>query len=224
MDGARVTVILPVYNAGRTLPEAIASVRAQGEPCRIVVVDDGSTDETPAVVASIDGIVAVRQPNQGPAAARNRGLDFADAPLVSFIDADDVWAPGRLRAQMALLEANPTAGIVIGYTALSALDPATDAWVPVAEPRLMYHLGAALIRREVFDQQGRFDPALRASEDVDWFLRAHDAGVGILVDHGVVQTHRRNGENMTRGKDLRDLQFIEVLKRSMDRRRSGAPK
>jgi glycosyltransferase involved in cell wall biosynthesis len=215
-----VSVIVPVFNAPKTLPDAIASVRAQQVPVRVIVVDDGSTDDTPALLASIRDIVAVRQTHQGPAAARNRGLDCARTPLVAFVDADDLWEPGKLRAQRALLDANPAAGIVLGHTAFSVLDPSRGEWTRLAAPHLMYSLGASLIRREVFETQGRFDEALRASEDVDWFLRARDAGVRMIVTADVVQVHRRNGENMTRGKDLRDLQFIEVLKRSLDRRRA----
>jgi glycosyltransferase involved in cell wall biosynthesis len=216
-----ISVIIPVFNAGGTLRDAIDSVRAQAVAARIIVVDDGSDEATRDAIASIDGIVAVRQENQGPAAARNRGLDLADAPLIAFLDADDLWTAGKLQLQMELLESRPEAGIALGHTTFSALDPARNEWVPTAQPRLMFHLGAALIRREIFDRHGRFDPALRASEDVDWFLRVRDAGVGMIVTADVVQVHRRNGLNMTRGRDHRDLQFLEVLKRSLDRRRAG---
>jgi glycosyltransferase involved in cell wall biosynthesis len=215
----RVSVIIPVFNAGGTLRDAIDSVRAQNIAVQIIVVDDGSDEATRDAIAAVDGIVAVRQENQGPAAARNRGLDFADAALIAFLDADDLWTAGRLRLQMDLLESRPEAGIALGHTAFSALDPVRDEWVPTAEPRLMFHLGASLVRREIFETHGRFDPALRASEDVDWFLRVRDAGIGMIVIANVVQIHRRNGLNMTRGRDHRDLQFLEVLKRSLDRRR-----
>ena len=214
-----VSVIIPVFNAGGTLRDAIDSVRAQGAAVEIIVVDDGSDEETGAVIDDLDGIVAVRQENQGPAAARNRGLDFAGAALIAFLDADDLWTAGKLRLQMDLLESRPAAGIALGHTAFSAFEPVRNEWVPTAEPRLMFHLGAALIRREIFDTHGRLDPALRASEDVDWFLRVRDAGIGMIVTADVVQVHRRNGRNMTRGRDHRDLQFLEVLKRSLDRRR-----
>lgn len=224
MAPAEVSVVVPVFNAGGTLAEAIDSVRGQGVDVQIIIVDDGSGEETRAAIAAITGVVAVRQENQGPAAARNRGLDLVEAPLVAFIDADDIWTAGRLRKQMALLESHHEAGIVLGHTGFSGLDPARNEWIDVAAPRLMYHLGAALIRRWVFEQNGRFDAALGASEDVDWFLRARDSGIASVVTTDVVQIHRRNGLNMTRGRDLRDLQFLEVLKRSLDRRRAGGEK
>lgn len=226
MNPPDISVIIPAHDAAGTLPDAIASVRAQQVPVRIIVVDDGSTDGTASLLeswASDRDLVAIRQVRQGPAAARNRGLDsIIMSPFVAFLDGDDVWVPGKLRAQRALLDANPGVGIVLGHTVVSAPSSAGGGWIPVGAPHLMYSLGASLIRREVFESQGRFDPSLRASEDVDWFLRMRDAGVGMIVTPDAVQVHRRHGGNMTRGKDLRELQFLEVLKRSIDRRRAAA--
>jgi glycosyltransferase involved in cell wall biosynthesis len=225
-DTPQVSVIVPVFNGAATLGEAIESIRAQDAQVEIIVVDDGSTDDTPRVLRSLTDIaltdvVAIRQDNLGPAAARNSGLVFARAPLVAFLDDDDLWMPHKLRHHLQLLEEHPNAAVVLGHTAFQGLNPETGAWNRVAEPHLLYHLGAALCRREVFDRIGTFDPALRSSEDVDWFLRVRDAGLEIVVTPEIAQIHRRNGENMTRGKDLRELGFIEVVKRSLDRRRAS---
>jgi glycosyltransferase involved in cell wall biosynthesis len=215
-----VSVIVPVFNGATTLLDAIESIRAQEIDLEIIIVDDGSTDETHALIETLDDVIAIRQDNRGPAAARNNGLEFARAPFVAFLDDDDVWMPQKLRDQLALLEAHPDAALVLGYTAFQSRS-AEQSWSSVAEPHLLYHLGAALCRRDTFDRIGMLDPALRSSEDVDWFLRVRDAGLGIIVSPDVVQIHRRNGDNMTRGKDLRELGFIEVVKRSLDRRRAG---
>jgi glycosyltransferase involved in cell wall biosynthesis len=216
----KVSVIVPVFNGASTLRAAIESIRAQDVPVEIIVVDDGSTDDTPAAIETLgDDVIAIRQNNSGPAAARNAGLPFASAPLLAFLDDDDVWLPHKLRDQLQLLDAHPDAAIILGYTSFEFLDPASGTWSPVATPQLLYHLGAALCRRTAFDRIGAFDPALPSSEDVDWFLRARDAGLGIFVSPDVVQIHRRNGHNITRGKDLRELGFIAAVKRSLDRRR-----
>jgi glycosyltransferase involved in cell wall biosynthesis len=217
----RVSVIVPVFNGAATLAEAIASIRAQEVPVEIIVVDDGSTDDTPRLLETLD-VTAIRQDNRGPAAARNQGLLVARAPFVAFLDDDDVWLPHKLRDQLRLFGEHPEAAVVLGYTAFQSLDPATGVWSDVAEPHLLYHLGAGLFRREVFDRVGPFDAALQSSEDVDWFFRARDAGTGIVTSPRTVQIHRRNGANMTRGKDLRELGFLEAVKRSLDRRRAGA--
>lgn len=214
-----ISVIVPTFDGAATIVDAIESVRAQHVPLEIIVVDDGSTDDTARVLETLSNVHAVRQENAGPAAARNRGVLLARAPLLAFLDDDDVWMPQKLRHQIELFEANPNASIVLGHTAFQSLDP-QGGWKSVAEPHLLYHLGAALCRRDAFDRIGMFDPALRSSEDVDWFFRARDAGLEIVVSPEVVQIHRRNGSNMTRGKDLRELGFIEAVKRSLDRRRA----
>lgn len=223
-DTPLLSVIVPTFNGATTLVEAIESIRAQQVSVEIILVDDGSTDDTPQLIETLahaDDVIAIRQDNRGPAAARNSALPFARAPFLAFLDDDDVWLPSKLARQLALLEQHANAAIVIGHTAFQSLDPATNTWTPVAEPRLLYHLGAALVRRETFERIGAFDPDLHSSEDVDWFLRVRDAGLEMIAVPEVVQFHRRNGANMTRGKDLRELGFIEVVKRSLDRRRAA---
>ncbi|HEV7766895.1 MAG TPA: glycosyltransferase family A protein [Thermoanaerobaculia bacterium] len=219
----RVSVIVPVFNGAATLLDAIESIRAQNVSTEIIVVDDGSTDDTPRILETLDDVIAIRQDNTGPAAARNRGLLAATAPFIAFLDDDDVWLPQKLERQLQLFVEHPEAALVLGRTAFHALDSRTGDWLPFDEPRHLYHLGAALCRRELFDQIGMLDPALPSSEDVDWFLRVRDAGHTILSMPDVVQIHRRDGTNMTRGKDLRELGFLEVVKRSLDRRRAGRP-
>jgi glycosyltransferase involved in cell wall biosynthesis len=216
----RVSVIVPVFNGAATLVDAIESIRAQDVPVEIIVIDDGSTDDTHQVLEAMDDVVAIRQDNRGPAAARNNGIVFARAPFIAFLDDDDVWTPQSLERHLRCFDEHPNASIVLGHTAFESLD-AAGHWLPVAEPRMLYHLGASLCRRDTFDRVGMLDPELRSSEDVDWFLRVRDAGLEIVVTPEVAQIHRRNGWNMTRGKDLRDLGFIEAVKRSLDRRRAA---
>jgi glycosyltransferase involved in cell wall biosynthesis len=219
-----ISVIVPTFNGAATLVTAIDSIRAQQVPVEIILVDDGSTDDTPRIIETLcvaDDVIAIRQDNRGPAAARNSGLLLARAPLVAFLDDDDIWLPNKLQQQLALSDEHPNAAVILGHTAFESYDLTTGSSMKVAEPRLLYHLGAALCRRDTFDRIGPFDPALQSSEDVDWFLRVRDAGLELVVTRDVVQIHRRNGANMTLGKDLRELGFIEVVKRSLDRRRAA---
>jgi glycosyltransferase involved in cell wall biosynthesis len=210
-----VSVVIPVLNAAGLLPDAIASVREQAIASEIVVVDDGSTDETHEVAERLADVV-VAGPGRGVAAARNAGLSVAGASFVAFIDADDVWASGKLRLQRHVLESSEAA-VALGHTVVRARRG--DGWVEHPKPHLMLQLGAALIRREVFERVGSFDEALRYSEDVDWFLRVRDSDRPVRVHPDVVQYIRRHGANMTRRLDMRALGFLEVLKRSLDRRR-----
>jgi glycosyltransferase involved in cell wall biosynthesis len=213
-----VSVIVPTFNGAATLADAIESIRAQAVPLEIIVIDDGSTDDTPRIAATL-GVLVIRQDNAGPAAARNTGLQHATAPYIAFIDDDDVWMPRRMQTQLHVLEAHPDAHATIGSSAFVACDASGNAIGEPTEPRLFANMGASLVRREAFDRIGNFDPTLTGSEDVDWYLRLRDAGLGLVITKDLVQLVRRTGENITRGKDLRDLDMHTVLKRSIARRR-----
>lgn len=213
-----VSVIVPTFNGARTIGEAIASIRAQAVDVEIIVVDDGSTDDTPRVLAEL-GVLTVHQRNAGPAAARNAGLLCATSRLLAFLDDDDVWMPRRLQKQLVTLEAHPDVLATLGYSAFIACDVDGNAIGEPTEPHLFGNMGAALIRREAFERIGPFDPTLSGSEDIDWYLRLRDAGFPPLITRDLVQLVRRTGDNMTRGKDLRELDMHTVLQRSIARRR-----
>lgn len=102
-------VVIPAFNAARTLEDALASVQAQTTaPSAIVVVDDGSSDATAAIASRFAGVTVVRQRNSGPGAATDRGLDLVDAPFVAGLDADDLWFPEKSERQLARLGAEPS--------------------------------------------------------------------------------------------------------------------
>src|SRR5579884_658579 len=101
---ARVSVVLPCFNAARFLPAALDSALSQTYlPFEVILVDDGSTDDSVAIAESYGPLVRViRQTNQGESVARNRGLDAARGDLVAFLDADDIWERGKLGRQLSL--------------------------------------------------------------------------------------------------------------------------
>ena len=121
MSAPRVTAVITSYNYGRFVAEAIESVLAQGLPpteLEIVVVDDGSTDDTPERIRQFDGrITYVRKPNGGQASALNAGFANAHADIVALLDADDVWLPGKLHRVMAEFDAHPDA-VMVQHTRL----------------------------------------------------------------------------------------------------------
>ena len=109
-DLAPVSVVIAAYNAELTLGPALASALAQlPPPAQVIVVDDGSTDGTAAVAASFPGVEVIEQRNQGPSAARNCGIRAASQPWVAFLDADDLWLPGKLARQLAIAHRRPEA-------------------------------------------------------------------------------------------------------------------
>ena len=220
-----VSVIIPSYNAAQFLREAVASVRAQGySPIEIVVVDDGSTDNTAEMIPSLgEGVRYVRQANAGPAAARNRGLGEARGEWIAFLDADDLWPEDKLNVQGARLEADPSLEVVLGrvqYHHEPGVEKADLRYEGPDDTLVNVHLGSGLYRRTVFDRVGLFNPALRFSEDHDWFLRARELAVRITILSQVTLLYRLHGKNMTRTEPAGDFNLLKVLKASLDRRRA----
>lgn len=210
-----VSVVIPAFDAGRFLAEAIESARAQSlKPREIIVVDDGSSDDS-AEVASRFGppVLLLRHAgNLGGGAARNTGIQAATSAIVALLDADDRMSAGRLAREVAHLAANPhLAGVVSrmemfcepGYSLPAwALDPATG--------RPITHAAAALtVHRSVFARVGLFDATFRVA-DVEWLVRARDAGEPIEQLEACGTERRIHGANMshallTDGGAQRDL-------------------
>jgi glycosyltransferase involved in cell wall biosynthesis len=221
-----VSVVLPVYNGARFLRDAIESVLAQEHAgLEILLVDDGSTDQTPDLARALAGPIRyIRQDNRGPAAARNAGIRLARAEVLAFIDADDLWPAGKLQRQLALLGSDSSVDIVMGYTQPMIMTHRTEHLAelqPVLSPRLTLSVGASLYRRSVFQRFGAFDEAIRGAEDLDWMLRAREAGARIEVVNAVTLLYRENPGSLTHEKNPVQLDFFRILKRSLDRRRAA---
>ncbi len=222
-----VSAIIPVLNGERFLAAAVASIRRQRYPrIEVIVVDDGSTDGTVAVANSLgEGVRCVSQTNAGPPAARNRGLDLACGDLIAFLDADDLWSEDKLEVQARRLLADPELDVVMGTTQLFLQPPegndAATLGEPAGPPALLLSLGSALFRRNVFDRVGRFDTSQRMDDDVDWFLRAIEAGARVLPLGNVVQYYRRHDRNITKAREADRRFYLLALKKSLDRRRSA---
>lgn len=224
MNGPLISVVVPTYNMARLLPEAIASIRAQKwHPLEILVVDDGSTDDTRAVTSALDGVRVFRKPNGGAASARNLGLQAARGEWISFLDADDLWPLDKLALLAPRLEADPSLDVVTGRIEYVQMDGALwlDYRFEGPDNTVSHiHLGAALYRRRAFERVGGFDESLRVGDDQDWFLRAREAGLRILIVGGVTLRYRLHGANMTRGVTAQGLELTEVVRRSLQRRRA----
>ncbi|MEZ4836451.1 MAG: glycosyltransferase family A protein [Caldilineaceae bacterium] len=115
-----VDVIIPVYNGERYLHEAIESVLKQRyHPLQLIVVDDGSEDESAALAARFEGVHVLHGPHAGIGAALNRGIRHGKGDLIAFLDADDRWLPEKLARQVKCLQAHPGVDMVFGYTSVS---------------------------------------------------------------------------------------------------------
>jgi glycosyltransferase involved in cell wall biosynthesis len=174
-----VTAVIPAYNAEATLDETLRSVRGQTHRAlEILVVDDGSRDGTPAIAlahAAADSRVRlIRQENAGVAAARNRGIEEAQAALIAPVDADDLWAPGKIERQVAALRrGGPRVALVYTWSTMidresrviGFNDAATeegDVLARMCRGNLVGNGSAALMRRDAVLEAGGYDPTLRA--------------------------------------------------------------
>jgi glycosyltransferase involved in cell wall biosynthesis len=190
-----VSVIMPVHNCARYIAEAVDSVLSQDYPHKeLIVADDGSSDETPAILESYGKrLRLLRQQNQGAAVARNRALAVAQGELVSFLDGDDVWFPGKLQAQVSYLSNHPGTQLLYGKWCVwspdsggrwpnplrfadgyddSSTDQSGSGWIYT---RLLLDsivcTITAMMPTELLRAVGGFDEELRIGEDYDLWLR-----------------------------------------------------
>lgn len=220
-----VCAVIPAYNAEKFIREAIDSVLAQTYPVdEILVIDDGSKDGTCAVVESYGGKVRLlQQKNQGPSAARNRGVQSSTAGYIAFLDADDYWDPEKIARQIQCIESTPDA--VLCYTGLvnfnleegwSVPGPAT----PLAEARAALRLqnpkivpSSVLVTREAFVRSGGFDTALKGSEDWDFAIAMLELGTFAVLDEPLT-FYRCSSTGLSADADR---MFLET-KKMLDRR------
>ena len=177
-----VSVVIPSYNRASLLKEAIDSVLGQDfDDFELIVVDDGSTDDTPGLLQSYPNICVVRQDRRGVSAARNAGIRRASGRFLAFLDSDDLWLPGKLSAQMTFFKTHPKA--VICQT--------EEVWIrsgvrvnPKRRHRkyagmifersvelCLVSPSAVMLERSLLDEVGWFDESLPACEDYDLWLR-----------------------------------------------------
>ncbi|MGD0965552.1 MAG: glycosyltransferase family A protein [Candidatus Acidiferrales bacterium] len=222
-DVPLLSVIVPAYNAADFITDAIGCIKEQDYPnIEIIVVDDGSTDRTREVVARNGGIQYVHQENQGAAGARNHGLRLARGSFISFLDADDVWTPSALQLLTQHLHHNPRTSVALGrvqYTHLITDNTGKRRMEAFGDPCISLSLDAGVFRRQIFKRVGVFDASLPSSEDIDWFMRAREAGALIDVLDAAVLFYRRHGRNLTQDRDASHRDLAYALKQSLDRRR-----
>lgn len=216
------SVVIPAYNAERTIAEAIQSVLEQTVPPRhIIVVDDGSNDATARIAAEFRDVEVIKQVNQGPGAATNAGFARCTTPLIATLDADDIWLPTKIAEQLAALHANPDIAVVFCRLANFYHDPA-DADFPRA--RGGWSRSTMLIYREhvraigdIVDQPGN------VGEMVDWFARHIERGHKFMLLEAPLALRRIHPGSLTfRNPDLASG-YLQVARAALLRRRKRPP-
>ena len=218
-----ISVIIPTYNRQRYLKKAIDSVVAQTYPYfELIVVDDGSDDDTAGLVSGHNGdIVFIQQENRGPAAARNTGIRAARHDILAFLDSDDWFAENKLAKQLGAMQVNPA--LLISHT--------QETWFrngKILNQKAKHNkkggnifnqslklcavgMSTVMIHREVFDTYGLFDEEFRCCEDYEFWLRVGATEEFLLVD-----------EPLTLKDGGRDDQVSSIYRTGMDKFRINA--
>lgn len=154
VPGQTVSVIVPLYNAARFIAEALASIRSQTVPAaEVIVVDDGSTDEGPGIVAAAAGVRLVRKPHSGIGDTVSAGVAIAGGDLIAFLDADDRWLPEKTALQIAALDRDPGLAMVFGHGRRFLDTGAAERFLDV---RPAVSRCSGLFRRETLAKVGKF--------------------------------------------------------------------
>ena len=218
----RIDVILPAYNGAKVIRKALESALAQQVPLRVIVVDDGSSDDSAAIARSYGpAVTVITQSNRGVSGARNAGLAAATAPYIALLDQDDIWQPGKLARQLELIDAHPEVGLVFTdmvlltsdgtvvedgflrttppYAALSRHSLGNDAFLlpkSLGEAIVRFNFispSTALVRRRALQEIGGFDEGFRLCDDADCWMRLLHRWRGISIEDRLVLSLRWEG-------------------------------
>lgn len=224
MASCRVSVIIPTYNRAWCLAEAIDSVLSQTfEDRELIVVDDGSTDNTPALLSHYGNrLRCLRQANQGVSAARNHGIKAAGGELIALLDSDDNWQPDKLARQVAFFDTHPEAMICqteeIWIRRGVRVNPKhrhrkPSGWIFEASLALcLVSPSAVMMRRELLEEMGGFDESLPACEDYDLWLRISLHHPIHLIDDALVVKRGGHDDQLSRQHSLDRYRIQSLVK------------
>lgn len=216
-----VSVIIPVHNGARYLTEAIDSALRQTQPPdEIIVVDDGSTDQSSRVALDYgDQVRLVRQGNRGPADARNRGVLEAQGKVVAFLDSDDIWLPNKLAVQLnALTKSDLVFGMVEKFY---SDDCPPELRHDETDPRPLqpgYLPSAFMCSAATFHQVGLLDDRLARGEFIDWIARARALGLSETMLPDLLVFRRIHANNLTRSSAT-PQDYLQVIRQRLQQRK-----
>lgn len=224
-----ISVIIPAYNAQRTILATIESVQQQTfKDIEIIVINDGSSDRTLEILETINDrrLKVYSYPNGGLPTARNRGIALAKGQYLSFIDADDLWTPDKLEKQLAALQRNPKASVAYSWTAvmlesknyLGKLDFFSgkrvaftgDVYAKLLVNNFIGNGSNILVKKEAIDLVGNFDPGFKSCEDWDYFLRlAAKCRFVVVPEHQIL--YRKTATTMSSKGLVMETEGLKVI-------------
>jgi glycosyltransferase involved in cell wall biosynthesis len=224
----KVSIVIPIFNYARYLGEAIDSALAnKHDECEILVIDDGSTDDTAEVARSYDSQIRyIYQENQGVCAARNKGIREARAELIVFLDADDILEPNMIKHSLAALEKLGDSFALIAHTMgkigidglpspSSSLLPSDDMEISLLDLLVMNRFPTAvLVRKQVFAEIGYFDTDLVVSEDRDMWIRIANRHK-IWRLGSALSANRKHGSNCSSNVEMESKCIRKVHRKAL---------
>ncbi len=223
-----ISVIIPAFNAAWCVRRAVDSVLAQDyKPLEVLVVDDGSTDDTPEILAEYgESIRVVTKANGGLSSARNAGIKAASGDSVAFLDADDWWLPGKLSAQVRLMQSQPEIGFCSVATNVEDPDGIfLNLWAcPEWQGSFLAHLfhnnaavtgsgSGVMARKELFEKAGLFDEALKSLEDIDMWMRLAAVSEYACIPEPLVVI-LKHPNSMSRNLEVMRNAAIQVMRKN----------
>ena len=220
-----VSVILPVYNGEKYLAEAIESALGQTErPLEVIVIDDGSTDGSGRIATRFESEIRyIRQEKSGVGEARNRGVKHSRGEYLAFLDADDIWLQNKLALQMNAFRKEPELEMVSGHVQnfyspeLDEHAKSTIYCPPSSMPGLIP--SALVVKKSSFLRVGYFETQWRIADFAAWYMACREAGLRLRVLEDLVARRRLHKSNLGLQREAARLEYAQVLKLSLDRRR-----
>ena len=224
-----VCVVMPVLNAARFLPDALASIAAQTyPPQQVIIVDGASTDETPHIARRFPNARYFQQTGAGMWNALNEGIAQARGDAIAILSSDDLWHPEKLRRQVEWLHSHLETQAVFCHALLQEIE--TGSALAISKPELFtraqpaYMPEAMLARRELFQQLGAFPERYRINGDVAWFGRMVDMGIETHMLADVLLTRRFHAKNLSTAPALGaqyNRELLSVMRGKILRTRSA---
>jgi glycosyltransferase involved in cell wall biosynthesis len=223
---ATVACVVPVHNGERYLAQTLRSILAQTlRPAEVVVVDDGSSDDSAAIAQSFgDPVRVIRQEHRGPASARNRGVAEAHSELVAFLDADDLFHPRKLERQAARFAARPELDVSV-CTAENFWEPGLEAeqarYEALGRTRFAHAFQTTVARRSVFERIGMLAETWLHGDYMEWVTRVSDAGLVIEVLPDVLVSRRMHRNSLSH-RDTDAKPYLDIIRKRLVARRAQA--
>lgn len=212
------TVMMPCYNSEIYLPDTLDSLRAQGMEFQLIVVNDRCTDKSVEVIKGRwPSAVIVEGEKRGIGSALNLALPHAEGEYLAWIDADDLWMPGKLQRQFEAMKEHPEWDGCFVAVEQFYHSPLPGKEPPAAQGR---HRGSLLIKRSSFERVGPFREDIKIAEFIDWCARAQQTGLLLGELDEVYYRRRIHDTNTMKEPNLDRRDYLKVLKAHLDRKRA----